>query len=335
MILYQEKPYRGINMRNILLLDDTTSGGVIYVSQNTYDQAKAILTRFDNQYGQAWKHCVAGKVTTADAVYPLAVEWKKTVPEPLNYLAFAFQYIKDAAGIEWESVSRRDMFGYMHELSMMIDFNACTLAPAEVRAQVIIPTTILKSYEESWKDLTEKLEDRVIVDYRPTESTRLVDMSVGQFKELLSTINLSANVSTQQSVQPTEQTHSTIKQVPKQESKPVTNTTTTSANTGKPAMTDKKEENAAPVKTLSFKDVMAQKAAEKEGITLEEYKARLAAAGKNASKSGSSSASQKPISRPIEKPTGGKDNINGTPVAQYDPDKAADTIDTLNSFADM
>lgn len=332
MILYQEKPYRGINMRNILLLDDETSGGVIYVSQNTYDQAKAILTRFDNQYGQAWKHCVAGKVTTADAVYPLAVEWKKTVPEPLNYLAFAFQYIKDAAGIEWESVSRRDMFGYMHELSMMIDFNACTLAPPELRAQVIIPTTILKSYEESWKDLTEKLEDRIVVDYRPTESTRLADMSVGQFKELLSTINLSANVNAQQTIQPVQQTHSTIKQVPKQESTSAVTTTTT--NNDKSATADKKEESTAPVKTLSFKDVMAQKAAEKEGITLEEYKARLAAAGKNASKSGSST-SQKPMSRPIEKPTGGKDNINGTPVATYDPTKAAETLDTLNSFADM
>ena len=44
MILYRKEPYP-IQMKNVMLLDDTKSGGVVYVNKNTYDQALLLSGR--------------------------------------------------------------------------------------------------------------------------------------------------------------------------------------------------------------------------------------------------------------------------------------------------
>ena len=176
MILYRKEPYP-LQMKNIMLLDDIESGGVVYVSKSTYDQALLLHGRFDGntmRVADAINCKKTGVYITMQELYGLIDNMSKTMPEPINILAPFLMFCVQNEGIEWDSKDRVFAYGILHQYSQLIDFNAMTLVPAEVRNIVTLPTMLLKQYETSWNDLCSTLEDKVVlgaVQQTPITST--------------------------------------------------------------------------------------------------------------------------------------------------------------------
>lgn len=165
MILYRKEPYQ-LQMKNIMLLDDVKSGGVVYVNKATYDQALMLHSRFDGNV-QRVADTIKSKKTEVYITIPnlpkVIETMGKTMPEPLNILAPFLMLCANNAGIEWDVEDREMVYGILHQYSQLIDFNAMTLVPAEVRANVQFPTSLLKQYKVSWEDLCSTLEDKVVL----------------------------------------------------------------------------------------------------------------------------------------------------------------------------
>lgn len=165
MILYRKEPYP-LQMKNIMLLDDIKSGGVVYVNKATYDQALMLHSRFDGNV-QRVADTIKSKKTEVYITIPnlpkVIETMGKTMPEPLNILAPFLMLCANNAGIEWDVEDREMVYGILHQYSQLIDFNAMTLVPAEVRANVQFPTSLLKQYKVSWEDLCSTLEDKVVL----------------------------------------------------------------------------------------------------------------------------------------------------------------------------
>lgn len=165
MILYRKEPYP-LQMKNIMLLDDVKSGGVVYVNKATYDQALMLHSRFDGNV-QRVADTIKSKKTEVYITIPnlpkVIETMGKTMPEPLNILAPFLMLCANNTGIEWNVEDREMVYGILHQYSQLIDFNAMTLVPAEVRANVQFPTSLLKQYKVSWEDLCSTLEDNVVL----------------------------------------------------------------------------------------------------------------------------------------------------------------------------
>lgn len=165
MILYRKEPYP-LQMKNIMLLDDVKSGGVVYVNKATYDQALMLHSRFDGNV-QRVSDTIKSKKTEVYITIPnlpkVIETMGKTMPEPLNILAPFLMLCANNTGIEWNVEDREMVYGILHQYSQLIDFNAMTLVPAEVRANVQFPTSLLKQYKVSWEDLCSTLEDKVVL----------------------------------------------------------------------------------------------------------------------------------------------------------------------------
>lgn len=165
MILYRKEPYP-LQMKNIMLLDDVKSGGVVYVNKATYDQALMLHSRFDGNV-QRVADTIKSKKTEVYVTIPnlpkVIETMGKTMPEPLNILAPFLMLCANNTGIEWNVEDREMVYGILHQYSQLIDFNAMTLVPAEVRANVQFPTSLLKQYKVSWEDLCSTLEDKVVL----------------------------------------------------------------------------------------------------------------------------------------------------------------------------
>lgn len=165
MILYRKEPYP-LQMKNIMLLDDVKSGGVVYVNKATYDQALILHSRFDGNV-QRVADTIKSKKTEVYITIPnlpkVIETMGKTMPEPLNILAPFLMLCANNTGIEWNVEDREMVYGILHQYSQLIDFNAMTLVPAEVRANVQFPTSLLKQYKVSWEDLCSTLEDKVVL----------------------------------------------------------------------------------------------------------------------------------------------------------------------------
>lgn len=165
MILYRKEPYP-LQMKNIMLLDDIKSGGVVYVNKATYDQALMLHSRFDGNV-QRVADTIKSKKTEVYITIPnlpkVIETMGKTMPEPLNILAPFLMLCANNTGIEWNVEDREMVYGILHQYSQLIDFNAMTLVPAEVRANVQFPTSLLKQYKVSWEDLCSTLEDKVVL----------------------------------------------------------------------------------------------------------------------------------------------------------------------------
>ena len=165
MILYRKEPYP-LQMKNIMLLDDVKSGGVVYVNKATYDQALMLHSRFDGNV-QRVADTIKSKKTEVYITIPnlpkVIETMGKTMPEPLNILAPFLMLCANNTGIEWNVEDREMVYGILHQYSQLIDFNAMTLVPAEVRANVQFPTSLLKQYKVSWEDLCSTLEDKVVL----------------------------------------------------------------------------------------------------------------------------------------------------------------------------
>lgn len=165
MILYRKEPYP-LQMKNIILLDDNALGGVVYVGKQTYDQALLLHSRFDGNV-QRVIDTLKNKKTEAYIAIPglsgLISYMAKVMPEPLNILAPFLMFCTQNQGIEWNDKDVEFAYGILHQYSQMVDFNAMTLVPAEVRANVTLPTALLKQYKASWDDLCSTLEDKVVL----------------------------------------------------------------------------------------------------------------------------------------------------------------------------
>ena len=165
MILYS-KSALPIQMKNVMALDDPTSGGVVYVSKATYDQATILWSRFE---GNASTLMSILKVDSA-AMKALPGRWEalaavcKNAPKPLDILGPFMKYIANNNNLNWADATMETFYGWLHQMSQMLDFNALTLVPVEVQAKVDIPSVILNSYEDSWKDLTESLKDKILIN---------------------------------------------------------------------------------------------------------------------------------------------------------------------------
>lgn len=166
MILYSKNPLP-IQMRNVMLLDDDSTGGVVYVSKATYDQATILWSRFE---GNALTLLNILKVDTNKMKsLPGRFEAVQSIcgnaPKPLDILGPFVELFMENKNLDWENATMVDYYGWLHQVSQMIDFNAITLVPKEIAAKAEIPSTILKSYEESWRDLTDSLMDRTVMSY--------------------------------------------------------------------------------------------------------------------------------------------------------------------------
>lgn len=163
MIIYRKEPYP-LQMRNIMLLDDNSTGGVVYVSKATYDQALLLHGRFDGN-PQRVLDTIKGKGTEVyvfnNPLKELVEKACKEFPEPLNMVAPFLIYATSNQNIDWTKADMVTAYGIVHQLSQLIDFNATTLVPKEIRMQLSLPTAILMQYETSWNELCSTLEERL------------------------------------------------------------------------------------------------------------------------------------------------------------------------------
>lgn len=164
MILYRKEPYP-LQMKNIILLDDSKSEGVIYVSKNTYDQALILYNRFDGNVSRIQSSLISNATSGWSDVPGLAdviTDMSESMPMPLNALAPFLMYCSKNYDITWNVENREQTYGVLHQYSQLIDFNAVTLVPTEIRNQVTFPTAILKQYEASWDDICSTLKEKVV-----------------------------------------------------------------------------------------------------------------------------------------------------------------------------
>ena len=163
MIIYRKEPYP-LQMRNIMLLDDNSTGGVVYVSKATYDQALLLHGRFDGN-PQRVLDTIKGKGTEVyvfnNPLKELVEKACKEFPEPINMVAPFLIYATSNQNIDWTKADMVTAYGIVHQLSQLIDFNATTLVPKEIRMQLSLPTAILMQYETSWNELCSTLEERL------------------------------------------------------------------------------------------------------------------------------------------------------------------------------
>lgn len=171
MILYRKEPYP-LQMRNVMLLDDVKSGGVLYVNKLTYDQAIMLSSRLDGDPKRVLQILTSPKTEAYKATFGLkglVDEMIASMPKPLNMLAPFLIFCVQNQGIEWKADDREFAYGILHQFSQLIDFNAMTLIPVEVRNNVTVPTAILTSYQASWDDLCSTLKDNVVMSYAPVQ----------------------------------------------------------------------------------------------------------------------------------------------------------------------
>ena len=166
MILYRKEAYP-LQMKNIMLLDDEETGGVVYVSKDTYDQCVMLLSRFDGDVDRVLK-TINCKKTEAyivnQGLKQLMENACKTFPKPLNMIAPFLIFCTQNLTMDWSNLDREAAYGILHQYSLVIDFNATTLVPAEVRNNITLPTTLLLSYKSMWEELCSSLTDRIMLE---------------------------------------------------------------------------------------------------------------------------------------------------------------------------
>lgn len=168
MILYKKEPFP-LQMKNIMLIDDPSTNGCIYLSKQTYDQAIILASRLDNNPERVLTMLIGTKFLNYGSVPGMSQAIKKAMaemPTPINCLAPFLLYCMDNQGVKWEDMDIVMMYGILHQFSQIVDFNAITLVPAEVRANITLPTAIVMQYEASWDDLCSSLKDKVVMTAR-------------------------------------------------------------------------------------------------------------------------------------------------------------------------
>lgn len=165
MILYQKEPL-ALQMRNTIMLDDNATGGCIYVSKATYDQALLISSRFDGDINRVLTQVKKNDdYKQIEGIFAAMREFKDSAPEPINILAAFACCLNPKLPMSFLEDGHIKLYGVLHMMSLMLDFNAMTLVPSSVRATVDIPNIMIKGYEASWADLTHSLIDDVVLRY--------------------------------------------------------------------------------------------------------------------------------------------------------------------------
>lgn len=179
MILYREEPV-AVQMKNVILLDDK-KGGVVYVNKTTYEQAVILHNRLDGNKSRIIELLKCKKteayITISQLKGLIDKMWER-MPEPLNALAPFLMYCTANQNIKWDENDFELGYGILHEFSQLVDFNAMTLVPAEVRVNISVPTVILMQYKESWDTLLKTLEDDVMLRPVVQIPTQTVPMEV-------------------------------------------------------------------------------------------------------------------------------------------------------------
>lgn len=174
MILYKKEPYP-LQMKNIMLIDDPSTNGCLYLSKQTYEQAIILSSRLDNNPERVLSMLIGTKFLNYGSVPGLSNAIKEAMskmPSPINCLAPFLLYCMDNQGLDWENMDITMMYGILHQFSQLVDFNAITLVPAEVRANITLPTAIITQYEASWDDLCSSLKDRVVMTAKENKVER-------------------------------------------------------------------------------------------------------------------------------------------------------------------
>ena len=166
MILYRTEPYP-LQMRNIMLLDDVESGGVVYVNKDTYDQALLLSGRMDGNPQRVLDVLKTPKnqvYVTMAGLKGLMDNLMKSMPKPLNMLAPFLIFCHHNQGIDWDAKNREMGYGILHQFSQLIDFNAVTTISADARATISLPTALINQYQTSWNELCSSLEDKIVLE---------------------------------------------------------------------------------------------------------------------------------------------------------------------------
>lgn len=179
MILYRKEPIM-VPTKNIMILDGSESS-YIYVSKATYDQAVKLHSRFDGNTDDIFRFLTNGLdgVNRQD-IFDVINQFCAKAPVPLTSLASFFILLKDNKGIEWDKLTEEDMYGYLHVMSQMLDFEAVTLVPSAVRATISIPTIVLKDYASSWNDFLNGLDAYAVKGAQPVQQVQYVQSPVVQ-----------------------------------------------------------------------------------------------------------------------------------------------------------
>ena len=168
MIIYSEKPFNA-NMLNLFLMEDSTTGGYIYVNKEVFAQAVSLEITYDKNHDRVIDRIKVPKV----GAYFLNKElinvinhFKMNAPEPINMLAGYLIYTQ-TADVTWSEDMSENMqmaYGFLHMFSNFIDFYRYSLATEQTRTNLDLPNHVLKSYKTSWEDLTGTLADKVVIE---------------------------------------------------------------------------------------------------------------------------------------------------------------------------
>ena len=299
MILYAKQPLP-ISMLNMMMLEDKE--GYVYLNKVTYDAAHALMIRHEdaeraiNAFDGSWRSLeVATNI----------LDFIKTAPEPVNYLAHALTYLANK-GIDLDVASREDIYGYIHVVSQMLDLNNITLIPKEARAKIDVPTYSLKNYKDSWNSILGTLKDYTVENF-VNKVLEEVDKTVeAKIDEAVSKIKL-----------PEPQV--VIKEVVKEE--PVKEVTK-----AEPV----KEEKEEP-KKVEVKD------GEKKQESVEDIEAELARIEKEVEEERKKKEQNKNNNQgpSRESVIAGRQIINGHNVAGYDKEAASYTVSAIEDFTNI
>lgn len=196
MIIYRQKPFN-CKMKNIIVLD-TSVGGCIYVSKETYEQALSIAITFSKDKNRVEK--ALGKMADGWMIIPgMYTAYNKVfdlLPKPLNMLSIFIALSMDS-GIDWK-IEGEELLettcGVLHTISQFADFYSILITPNDARQKLEIPKHVYQGYHDSWESLTGTLEDNIIA-VSTDEVNKIVVGCVGntiesKVKEALANVEL-------------------------------------------------------------------------------------------------------------------------------------------------
>lgn len=296
-------------MQNMMLLEDKE--GFIYLNKVTYDAAHALMVRHEDveraiaAFNPNWRSLnVASNI----------LDFAKTAPEPVNYLAYALSYL-DGKGIDLDKATREELYGYLHVISQMVDLNGVTLIPAEARAKIDIPLFSLKNFKESWNSILGTLKDYTvdsfvdqIINKVNTEIKEKIDEAVKNIKIPEPQVVYQQVPVQQPAVQPT----------PQPVTQPVKEEVKVEEKKEEPKVEEKKEEPKVEEKKPVF-DWRAFAAEQNEAHKKEKLK--------------KAEAEKEKISR--EDIIGDRKTINGHDIAGPDKEAAAMTKAVIDDFINI
>jgi hypothetical protein len=211
MIIYRKQPF-DFKMKNIIVLDAGLTDGYIYVNKETYEQAVALGITFSKDHERIEKalgKSIDGwKITPG--IYTAFRKASEALPSPINMLS-TFIGLATDAGIDWHLEGEElceTVCGVLHTISQFADFYSMTLVPADQRTKLEIPKHVYKGYKESWKDIIDELDSKVLC-VNPDELSNVVEESIRKnvgdiISEKVKEIGGSANTSTSATVDPAQ-----------------------------------------------------------------------------------------------------------------------------------